>query len=70
MDEMNARVETEFYDENTVMVSILFDKTAEADPSKLRFTLPDGTELKLEKSGGVEQADGTPVYEVTGVVKA
>ncbi len=68
-DEVNARVETEYYDDNTVTVSVSFDETADTDPSKLRFILPDGTELKEEKSESTEQADGKPVYEDLGIKK-
>lgn len=68
-DEVNARVETEYYDEKTVTVSVSFDETADTDPSELRFLLPDGTELRLEKSESTEQADGRPVYEVIGIKK-
>jgi hypothetical protein len=69
MDDMNARIETEFYDETTVYMSVSVDKTNADDPSKLKFLLPDGTELKLELSESTEQADGEPVYEVTGIKK-
>jgi Fe-S-cluster formation regulator IscX/YfhJ len=67
MDEMCERVEVDFYDENTVTVSILFDETDTTDPSKLKFVLLDGTELKLERSDDTEQANGKAVYQVTGI---
>jgi hypothetical protein len=70
MDDMNTRIETEFYDDTTVYVTISVDKTKDDDPSKLKFLLPDGTELKLERSESTEQADGEPVYEVMGIKKA
>jgi hypothetical protein len=68
MDEMNIRVEP-FVDGDTVNLNIYADKTDTQDPSKLKFLLQDGTELVLELSEGVEQADGGAVYEITGIKK-
>jgi hypothetical protein len=70
LTEMNPRAEAEWYDETTISLTVYFDKTKNDDPSKLKFLLPDGTELKVERSEGVEQGNGEPVYEVTGVKKA
>jgi hypothetical protein len=67
MDEMNARVELEAYDDNALSLTVLIDETDTTDPSKLKLVLPDGTELKLERSDGTEQANGKAVYQVTGI---